>query len=86
MAKHSGASHAAGAVAAIVVSELLADTVSAVVGEEGIEALVDVLVDLLSIEGVVYTREGTVEGLLLVLFVTALTFLWGYAYHVKRHG
>lgn len=84
--KHTGLSHAAAAVAAVVVAELLAETVSFVIGEAELSALVGALAALLTIEGVVYARESTVEAILLVFFITVLTFLWGYTYHLKRHG
>lgn len=86
MAKHSGISHAAAAVTALVAGEFFAKTLSLLVGEEELRGLVDTLVSVLTVEGVVYARESTVEGLLLVFFTVVLSFVWGYTYHVKRHG
>lgn len=85
MAKHSGGSHALAAVAALVVGDLLTRTIAIVVDQAQLEGAITALADSLVVSWLAI-EQAIVEQLLLIALIAVFAFVWGYLYHLRRHG
>ncbi|MEE6210151.1 hypothetical protein U3A55_08295 [Salarchaeum sp. III] len=82
MPHRSGASHAAAALATVVVGGLLSDLVATLVGGAG---LVDATVAAVqSPLGPLGSSAAAVT--MHVAVIVVLAFVWGYAYHIRTFG
>ena len=86
MAKHSGISHALVVVVALIVDDILSIAVELVVGPEELEATIGAGAELLSAIWLGTVAQSTLESVLLGVVIVLLAFVWGYLYHLRRHG
>ena len=86
MARTSGVSHAVAALVAVALAPLLTDLVTVLVRSRDVRATVERFGTLLaSYPAVPFSVDGTTLLVHLVA-IAVVGFVWGYAYHVTRHG
>lgn len=86
MPKQTGLSHAVAAVVVVIVGPIISRFVEALVTTRDIEAVVESVASIVSSHpfvplGTDYTTTATYLAV-----VGVLAFVWGYAYHVRRHA
>jgi hypothetical protein len=86
MPTKTGLSHALAAVVVVVVGPILSRLVEVLITTRDIELAVGALADVLSSHPLVpLGSEYTTTGVY-VAIVGVLAFIWGYAYHIRRHS
>ena len=86
MPSRTGLSHAAAAVVVLMIGPLIKRLLELLLSTQDIATIINSLGSLVSEHPFVPLEGNLTTTVLYVLVVAALAFIWGYAYHVKRHS
>ncbi|WP_251344645.1 hypothetical protein [Haloplanus halophilus] len=86
MPKRTGLSHAVAAVVVVVVGPVLSRLIELLVTTRDIELAIESLSSIVSSHPFVpLSTDYTITAVYLAV-VGTLAFIWGYAYHIRRHS
>ena len=86
MPSRTGLSHAAAAVVVVIISPVIKRLLELLLSTRDIATIMNSLGELVSGHPFVPLEGNLATTVLYILVVAALAFIWGYAYHVKRHS
>lgn len=85
MPRWSGFSHAAAALTVLVVGPLITRMVEILVRTQDVRASVRSVATTINTHPLVPLTENLTTTALYVMIICVLAFVWGYAYHLRRH-
>ena len=85
MPRWTGFSHAAAALTVLLVSPLIKRMVEILVRTRNIRTTVQSAATTINTHPLIPLTENLIATALYVVIICALAFVWGYAYHVRRH-
>lgn len=85
MPTQTGLSHAVAAVVVLLVGPVLSRLIETLVTTRDVETVIEALAVVVSSHPIVTLDAGLTATALYVAAIAVLAFVWGYAYHIKRH-
>ncbi|WP_157969464.1 hypothetical protein [Haloplanus rubicundus] len=86
MPKRTGLSHAVAAVVVVIVGPVLSRLIELLITTRDIEAAMESLGSIISSHPFVPLSTDYTTTAVYLAVVGTLAFIWGYAYHVRRHS
>lgn len=86
MPKRTGLSHAIAAVVVVVVGPVLSQLIELLITTRDIEVAIESLASIVSSHPFVPLSTDYITTAVYLTVVGTLAFIWGYAYHVRRHS
>jgi len=86
MPKWSGLSHAIAAVVVVVVGPVLSRLIELLITTRDVELAMESLASIVSSHPFVPMNTDYTTTVVYLAVVGTLAFIWGYAYHIRRHS
>lgn len=85
MPRWTGFSHAAAALTVLLVGPLIKRMIEILVRTQDVRTSVQSVATTINTHPLIPLTEDLTTTALYVVIICALAFIWGYAYHVRRH-
>ncbi len=86
MPKQTGLSHAVAAVVVVVVGPILSRLIELLITTRDVEIAIESLASIVSSHPFVPLSTNYTTAAIYLAVVGTLAFIWGYAYHIRRHS